>query len=119
MQLEPKLVIYKICSEAFWRELQITGQTLGSADDERDGFIHFSTASQLPGTFEKYFRSEFESDSELWLLKIDPEALEPNSLRYEASRHNDLFPHLYAPLNLTQVHSAQRILAVADLAHLT
>ena len=111
-------MIYKICSDIFWRELQITGQTLGSADDERDGFIHFSTTTQLPGTFEKYFRGEFESGTELWLLSVDPALLEPNSLRYEASRHSDLFPHLYAPLNLAQVHSAERILAAADLAHL-
>ena len=111
-------MIYKICSDELWRELQITGQTLGSADDERDGFIHFSTAAQVPSTFEKYFRGEFESGTELWLLSVDPDALEPNSLRYEASRRDALFPHLYAPLNLAQIHSAQRILAVTDLAHL-
>lgn len=108
-------MIYKICSDALWRELQITGQTLGSLDDERDGYIHFSTAAQLAGTFEKYFRSEFESDSELWLLSVDPEALEPNSLRYEASSRDNFFPHLYAPLNFTQVASASRILTVNDL----
>lgn len=111
-------MIYKIASDALWRELQITGQTLGSTDDERDSFIHFSTATQLLATFEKYFRGEFESGSELWLLSVDPDALEPNSLRYEASRRDDSFPHLYAPLNLAQVHSAQRILAATELAHL-
>ena len=105
-------MIYKICSDALWRELQITGQTLGSTDDERDGFIHFSTAAQVLGTFEKYFRSEFESGSALWLLSVDPELLEPNSLQYEASRRDDLFPHLYAPLSLAQVVNAREILAV-------
>ncbi len=111
-------MIYKICSDALWRELQITGQTLGSLDDERDGFIHFSTATQLLGTFEKYFRSEFESDSELWLLSVDPDALEPNSLRFEPSRRDDFFPHLYAPLNLTQVFSSQKISSEHDLSQL-
>ena len=111
-------MIYKICSDALWRELQITGQTLGSFDDERDGFIHFSTAAQLQGTFEKYFLSEFETGSELWLLSIDPEMLEPNSLRYEASSRDNYFPHLYAPLNLTQVLNAQKILTMNDLVHL-
>ncbi len=111
-------MIYKICSDALWRELQITGQTLGSFDDERDGFIHFSTAAQLPGTFEKYFLSEFESGNELWLLSIEPDTLEPNSLRYEASSRDNYFPHLYAPLNLAQVTNASQISSVNDLMHL-
>ena len=112
-------MIYKICSDAFWRELQVTGQTLGSSDDERDGFIHFSTAAQLLATFEKYFRSEFENANPLWLLTIDPKLLEANSLRYEVSRRNDFFPHLYAPLNLSQVVKAQQIFMVPmDLTHL-
>ena len=112
-------MIYKICSDSFWQELQITGQTLGSTDDERDGFIHFSTAAQVLETFEKYFRSEFESGSTLWLLTIDPQLLEPNTLQYEASRRDDLFPHLYAPLNLAQVIKAQQILRVqVDLTRL-
>ena len=112
-------MIYKICSDSLWQELQITGQTLGSEDDERDGFIHFSTAAQILGTFEKYFRGEFTSGSALWLLTIDPELLEPNSLQYEASRRDDLFPHLYAPLNLAQVVKAQQILTVQlDLTRL-
>lgn len=111
-------MIYKICSDALWRELQITGQTLGSFDDERDGFIHFSTAAQLAGTFEKYFLSEFESGNELWLLSIDPDTLEPNSLRYEASSRDSSFPHLYAPLDLAQVTNASKILTVNDLTQL-
>ena len=113
-------MIYKICSDALWQELQVTGQTSGSIDDERDGFIHFSTAAQVPGTFEKYFRSEFESANPLWLLTIDPELLEPNSLQYEASRRDDLFPHLYAPLNLVHVVHAQKIMSVPmDLTRLS
>lgn len=113
-------MIYKICTDSLWRELQITGQTLGSSDDERDGFIHFSTAAQVLGTFEKYFRAEFESASLLWLLAIDPQLLEPNSLQYEASRRSDLFPHLYAPLKLAQVVNAHEILAVPmDLTRLS
>ena len=112
-------MIYKICSDALWQELQITGQTLGSADDERDGFIHFSNDTQLLGTFEKYFRGEFESANPLWLLSVDPALLEPNSLQYEASRRDDLFPHLYAPLSLAQVVNAREILAVPmDLTRL-
>ncbi len=111
-------MIYKICSDALWRELQITGQTLGSFDDERDGFIHFSTAAQLTGTFEKYFLSEFESGNELWLLSVDPDTLEPNSLRYEASSRDNYFPHLYAPLDLAQVANAQKIITLNDLMRL-
>lgn len=40
--------------------------------DRKDGFIHLSTAEQVPGTAAKYF-SEFDH---LWLLKLRYEVLE-------------------------------------------
>ena len=47
--------VYKICTEAEWQSGEILR---GSAHDRRDGFIHFSTAEQVPGTLAKYFASE-------------------------------------------------------------
>ncbi|MDU1668597.1 MAG: DUF952 domain-containing protein, partial [Bradyrhizobium sp.] len=40
--------IYKICSASAWRKAERSGVYRGSADDLRDGFIHFSTAAQVP-----------------------------------------------------------------------
>ncbi len=50
--------IYKILRAAEWQEAERDGAFRGSPDDKRDGFIHFSTAEQTPGTYEKYFSGE-------------------------------------------------------------
>ena len=42
--------IYKICSAPAWREAERQGVFRGSADDARDGFIHFSSAAQVAET---------------------------------------------------------------------
>ena len=47
--------IYKICPASAWREAERQGVYRGSADDSRDGFIHFSTAPQVPETLRKHF----------------------------------------------------------------
>lgn len=93
----PKL-IYKICSQSEWKLAREAGVYRGSHDDERDGFIHFSLASQLRPTADKHFAGR----SDLWLLAVDAEALGP-ALRYEPSRGGQLFPHLYAALPVAAV----------------
>ena len=85
--------IYKICSEAEWQRALASGSYTGSADDARDGFIHFSLADQLRATAAKYFSGR----TDLLLVAIDPAAL-GEALRYEPSRGGALFPHLYAAL---------------------
>ena len=47
--------IYKILRATDWHDAERDGMFRGSPDDRRDGFIHFSTAEQTPGTYEKYF----------------------------------------------------------------
>ena len=47
--------IYKICPEKDWDEACEAGSFTGSADDERDGFIHFSLRHQVRGTLNKHF----------------------------------------------------------------
>ena len=51
-------IIYKICRRDEWSVAERERLFRGSPDDLRDGFIHFSTAAQCPGTFEKEFASE-------------------------------------------------------------
>lgn len=87
--------IYKLLRGPEWQALQQQGQTCGSADDERDGYVHLSTAGQLPGTLERYYAET----PEVWLLALDPVALGA-ALRWEPSRGGMLFPHLYGPLRL-------------------
>ncbi|HMJ12973.1 MAG TPA: DUF952 domain-containing protein [Polyangiaceae bacterium] len=91
-------LVYKICPRTAWHEAEQDGAYRGSADDRRDGFIHLSTASQVPGTASKYFRGQ----TDLVLVAIDASAVSA-SLRYEPSRGGEWFPHLYADLPVTAV----------------
>jgi uncharacterized protein (DUF952 family) len=86
--------IYKICPASAWRDAERDGVYRGSADDLRDGFIHFSTAEQVAETARKYFSGQ----SGLVLVTLDADAL-GEALRWEPSRGGALFPHLYGELD--------------------
>ena len=99
--------IYKILSVADWEAAKRAGRYDGSADDRRDGFIHFSDAGQVVGTARKFFAGQ----AGLMLLAVDPARL--GDLRWEPSRDDALFPHLYGPLDLSAV--TQEDLLPADV----
>jgi uncharacterized protein (DUF952 family) len=99
--------VYKVCGEAEWQNAVATGSWLGSADDLRDGFIHFSLAHQLEATLGKYFAGRVD----LRLVRFDPADL-GSLLRYEPSRSGDLFPHLYGPLDTTLALSVKPVVWV-------
>jgi uncharacterized protein (DUF952 family) len=90
--------IYKICPGSAWREAERQGVYRGSADDARDGFIHFSTASQVAETARKHFFGQ----TELLLIVVDADRL-GEALRWERSRNDEMFPHLYGDLDLRAV----------------
>ncbi len=90
--------IYKIVAASAWREAERQGVFRGSADDLRDGFIHFSTASQVAGTANKHFLGL----DGLLLIEIDADRL-GEALRFERSRNDEEFPHLYGELDLGAV----------------
>ncbi len=86
--------IYKICSRKAWDAALAAGVYGGSSDDARDGFIHFSTARQLPGTAQKHFSGR----SDLVVAAFAADALGA-ALKWEASRSGQMFPHLYGTLD--------------------
>lgn len=90
--------IYKICERGLLHAAEAEGAFRGSADDARDGFIHFSTAGQLAETANKHFAGQ----TDLILVAVDAGRLGPQ-LKWEPSRGGALFPHLYAPLSLDAV----------------
>ena len=73
--------IYKICPASAWREAERQGVYRGSADDARDGFIHFSASSQVTETAAKHFAGQ----TGLLLIAVDADALGA-ALRWERSR---------------------------------
>jgi uncharacterized protein (DUF952 family) len=104
--------IYKICPGSAWREAERQGVYRGSADDARDGFIHFSTASQVVGTARKHFFGQ----TELLLIAVDADGL-GEALRWERSRNDELFPHLYGDLDLGAVIEVLDMPVRADGTH--
>jgi uncharacterized protein (DUF952 family) len=101
--------IYKICPASAWREAERQGVFRGSADDVRDGFIHFSTAAQVRETARKHFFGQ----TGLFLIAVDADAL-GDALRFEPSRNGELFPHLYGELDLGAVTAILDLRARSD-----
>jgi uncharacterized protein (DUF952 family) len=101
--------IYKICEREAWRAAESDGAFRGSDVDLRDGFIHFSTAAQVAETASKHFAKQ----SGLMLVAVDGDALGP-ALKWDRSRGNELFPHLYAALPLSAVRWARPLLDEVD-----
>jgi uncharacterized protein (DUF952 family) len=105
-------MIYKICSASAWREAERQGVFRGSSDDARDGFIHFSSASQVAETAKKHFVGQ----KDLFLIEVDADALGDN-LRWERSRNDELFPHLYGDLDVGAVRAVLELRARPDGTH--
>jgi uncharacterized protein (DUF952 family) len=57
--------------------------------DKASGYIHLSTAQQVPVTANRFFADQ----TELWLHKVDFESVAPK-IKWEDS-DGSLFPHLY------------------------
>ena len=105
--------VYKILAEAAYEAAKGEGRFMGTGDDLRDGFIHLSTGPQLAGTLAKHYAGQ----QDLLLLTVDPERLGPE-LKWEPSRGGDLFPHLYAPLLLDSIVTADRLALDDDNRHI-
>ena len=105
-------LIFKICGDAEWRKAQGEGVYRGSAVDERDGFIHFTTAEQLAERAAKHFAQR----DDLLLIAVEAGAL-GEALRFEPSRGGALFPHLYGTLPLAAVRFVEAIPLGADGRH--
>ena len=104
--------IYKICPASAWREAERQGVYRGSADDARDGYIHFSTATQVAETARKFFAGQ----TGLFLIEVDVDMLGA-ALRWERSRNDELFPHLYGELDIGAVTAILDMRARSDGYH--
>lgn len=96
--------IYTLVRAADWQAALAAGEYRGSADDARDGFLHFSTAAQLRATAAKHRAGV----ADLWMIEAEA-ALLGDALRWEpasGSSRPGLFPHLYAPLPVAAVARA-------------
>ena len=95
-------MIFHIAERSKWQAAVATGEytesTLGRTLAD-EGFIHMSTASQVAGVAEGFYKGI----EDLVLLHVD-ESLLRSPLQWDVVGGSpDPFPHLYGPLNLSAV----------------
>jgi len=105
-------LIYKIATREHWTAAEATGVFDGMPIDLADGFMHFSTATQLAETLAKYFPAQ----RDLILIAVRADQC-GDALRWEVSRGGQLFPHLYASLPVTAAVRVTEIRCGPDGRH--
>ena len=103
-------MIYKLFKKNEWETLKEATETSGAPIDIKDGYIHFSTEKQLKETAKKYLTGV----EDLFLAAIDETKL-GKYLFWEPARNNDLFPHLYRKLKLSEIVWCKRLFLKNDL----
>ena len=90
--------IFHMCRRDEWQAATASGMYAGSSQDRADGFIHFSSATQIVASAAKHRAGQ----DDLVLIEVAAESL-GDSLKWEASRGGALFPHLYGGLSVAKV----------------
>ncbi len=91
--------VYRLATPEKWEQTQAQGWLAKTPLDERDGFIHLSTAGQIIQTANLHF-SDHES---LYALLFERRPLE-DKLKWEAGEGRwDKMPHYYGELALAVV----------------
>lgn len=94
---------FKILTAQQWAQFEVDSIFHGAPIDLADGYIHLSAADQLQGTLDKHFAGK----TGLVIVEIDLEAL-GDAVRWEISRGDALFPHVYGILPITSVIGVER-----------
>jgi uncharacterized protein (DUF952 family) len=100
MTVHEEVIVYKVLRPDEWETLQRHGWSAGSPDDQRDGFIHLSTNEQIAGTLARHFSRPEDREVVILTMTICTQNI---TLKWEPSRDNELFPHLYSQMALDQV----------------
>lgn len=111
-------IVYKVCPSSDWATALQQKSYKGSTDDLRDGFIHFSTRTQLPATLARHFSDPATGRGRpgLLLVAIAASRLGP-ALKWEPARDGSLFPHLYGPLDPALAQSTLELEVGSDGRH--
>ena len=84
--------VYRVFRKKELEEFRKNKLFIGNKLDVNSGFIHLSTDQQVKETIKKYFKKE-----QIYVVKFKISDLE-DSLRWEKSRNNEIFPHYYGIL---------------------
>jgi len=89
--------IYHITNSVAWKQAQQSGFYQGDTL-ATEGFIHCSTGEQVAQTANRFYQGQ----PGLLLLEIAPSKVTAK-IKYEAAANDELFPHIYGPLNIEAV----------------
>lgn len=106
-------VTYHLVPSEIW-EGQMFGRSYEPEGFEAEGFIHCTdTLDELVAVGNRYYRDD---PREFQVLAIDCEQVTARVIYEDPQR---IFPHIYGPLNLDAVLSAQAVVRGADGTFLT
>ncbi len=103
--------IYKIIEYNELKEAKLSGVYRGSSKDIQDGYIHFSGQEQVASTLKKYY----SGTKNLILLKV--ETLKLDHLVWEQASDGNFFPHLYSPLDLSNLIDEYEVILDSEGNH--
>ncbi len=106
-------LIYHLIRRTDWQAALAERVYGGTADDLRDGFLHFSTASQVAESAARHRAGV----PDLLLIGIEPKTLSDN-LKWQTSRGGQKFPHLYGALPTELVVRVEELPLTKDGYHL-
>ncbi|HAA93953.1 MAG: glutathione S-transferase [Rhodospirillaceae bacterium] len=105
--------IYHLAREADWKSALRSRRYEGGLADKNDGFLHFSSAEEIETSAELYCKGL----ADLLLIAVEAESLGDN-LKWEMSRDNKAFPHLYGVLDPAHALWAKPLPLDADGNHI-
>lgn len=105
--------IYHVCRADEWEAALNFGFYSGSSQDIADGFIHFSSKDQVRQSVMKHRAGQ----DHLVMLCVDQNAL-GESLKWEASKKGELFPHVYGKVPLSAVRDVYPLQLSPDEEHI-
>ena len=84
--------VYRVFRKEELEEFRKSKLFRGNKLDINSGFIHLCTDQQIKETINKYFKTE-----QTYIVKFKISDLE-DSLKWEKSRNDEIFPHYYGML---------------------
>ena len=100
--METKMILH-ICTEGEWKEALEAGR-YQAPSLESEGFIHCSRADQIAMVANNYYHGA----ADLVLLHIDTHKLAAE-LKWEAVGEDQIFPHIYGPVNIEAVIEVEEL----------
>lgn len=121
--------ILHLAPESSWRQAISTGSYQGStrgADLSQVGYVHASTAQQLPTVIRAFYADEGLDDHLLLVIDVQTCEAAGSQVRWEISEGiEDSFPHVYGPVPIPAVVAVLEVARrddgeaiLPDLSHL-